>query len=1244
MINNRQFKTFDLIHCPLKETNLIEASAGTGKTYTICGLYARLIIEKERSVSDILVVTFTEAATEELRDRIRKILYDFYRVYSNALNKNDDSLQPCDSLIYEIMQHTPPNQKRLHCLELAIRNFDEAAIYTIHGFCHRILQEHAFESGVIFDAELLTDASDLIQEIADDFFRKYFYEAHPLFIRYAQQSGHTSDMMREWVQFVISNPFVKLMPAVSCPDDQKIHYMEKQYIQCFYETKTIFESEFSTLSTILQTHEGLNRNRYKIQSIPKWMKALSRLFSDTPIPGFPDDDLNRFQAKVIAKTIKKGHVPPDHPFFDRYETFVDTYNHLKNIYQSKMAYIKKECLKNAHAVLVERKKQRQLQTFDDLLYYVHQAIENPHHSALAHNIRNTYRAALIDEFQDTDPLQYSIFYTIFNHPENVLYIIGDPKQAIYSFRGADLFAYLKGVDNADHRYTLDNNWRSSPLLVNAINTLFLNHSDAFVYRQMNYKHVSPALPVAHLCLGSEPVPQVPLQILHITNSDKPGKDIAKERAQEIICEKVSLHISRLLHLGQKKQAVINDQPVRPGDIAILVRKNKEARSIQQALQARGIPGVVYSQERVWESSICRDLAHILAAVTDYQNDQHLKSALTSAIIGIDANTLFQLIENATQWDLWVERFQNYHDVWLQKGFMVMFRLLMAQEKVRQRLLSLENGERLLTDILHISELLHQIDMEKKPGMAGLLEYFNRYRAKEQHSKHESHVRLETDENAVKIVTIHKSKGLQYKIVYCPFIYEGSRLKTKKPFVYHDPNDNDALTLPLTDESREECLNIAETEYLAENMRMLYVAVTRAQFQCYLVCGDISKSATSSLSWLLQGRQFLKQHPWTDDIVSKFESFINNMPKKTIIDSLKELSENSQGSIQLCFDNWPLPKITADTQDSIIHQSDTVLPFSCRTIQHPIDSSWRITSFSALTSKKSYAAEIPDHDTFLPTDTSAANLQQNAKTPDLLSIFSFPKGARPGTFLHDLLEHLNFQETNIIALESLIEEKLSAYGYDLVWKDSLKKLLYRVMHASLSKDDPNFRLCNIQKADRINELGFHFPVTQIQTNEISAILETIPWVRRSRIPLYSLDFYQVKGMMKGFIDMIFVYQNKYYIVDWKSNFLGPELKDYANVPMKRAILDHYYILQYYLYTIALHRYLHQRIKDYDYQTHFGGIFYIFLRGLDDKNSGNYGIFRDRPEHNVIMALDQFFKIGSHFFFEKTNFLSQRSLLF
>jgi len=1230
---------FQLIQCPLEGTNLIEASAGTGKTYTICSLYARLILEKELDISNILVVTYTGAATEELRDRIRNVLHDMYILYSSCLKSPGHPLDAYDSWMIEMLTQCPTSPKRLQRLDMAIRNFDEAAIYTIHSFCHRVLLENAFESGVIFDAELLSDTSHLIQEIADDFFRQHLYEANPLFLQYARKNTQTPDTLREWINYIITAPFLKLSPDITCPSEEVISDLENNYTAYYEQTKAIFKSEYQSILEALTNHQGINRSKYRDDRVEKWLYQLKNYFSDVPVPRLPHENLERFQQISINNGTKKNYESPEHIFFEFCEMLMNTSSQLLDVYETKMTYIKKEFMQQAQSILFEKKKKLQIQSFDDLLHYVYKALSGDVDSPLAKVIRNKYHAALIDEFQDTDPIQYHIFYTVFSHPECVLYIIGDPKQAIYSFRGADLFAYLNGVENADNQYTLDTNWRSSPSLVDSINLLFFRHNAPFVYENMPYQWVSSALPDIRMTIGTDKIPQPPLQILYLESPEGNESTIPKTHARDFIYKIVSEHIDQLLILASRNEATIDNQPVRPGDIAILVRTNFEARNIQLALQSVDIPGVLYSKERVWESQICSDISHVIAAVADYQNEQKLKSALTSMLIAMNADQLINAISDSSQWDKWVTRFQEYHELWIQKGFMVMFRLLLSREKVRSQILSLQNGERLLTDVLHIAELLHQVETEKKPGMSGLLEYFNRYRTGLQRTKDEAHIRLETDENAVKIVTIHKSKGLQYKIVYCPFLWNGSRLKTKNPFVFHDPDQNNLLTLPLTKQSQQDCLDLAEKEYLAENMRLLYVALTRAQYQCFVVHGHINKASTSPLSWLLHGKDLIQDQQVPTDIVHRLEQY---MAGKQSVSALQELVEASKEKINLSFNSWPLPDtpLHTDLKHSKSISEEHVL--SCLKSHKTIDARWQITSFSALTSNKTHASEIPDHDTFVPT--SSDNIPHTEKEPKALSIFSFPKGAQPGTFMHELLENIDYEQSEMTAIDALISEKLSEYGFDLKWHPTIQHMIHRVRHAQLSSEDEHFCLCHIPKKDQIHELGFYFPITELQPNEIKAIMETIPWVRRGRYQLQALNFKQLKGMMKGFVDLIFCYKKKYYIVDWKSNYLGPELKYYNQPSMKHAIIDHYYILQYYIYTIALHRYLNQRLPGYDYDVHFGGVFYIFLRGLDQKNSGNYGIFRDRPDGKTIHSLDQFFQTGSRFFFEQSQFLSQKGFDF
>jgi exodeoxyribonuclease V beta subunit len=1228
-------KPFHLIQCPLDGTNLIEASAGTGKTYTICSLYARLIIEKSYNVSNMLVVTYTDAATQELRDRIRTVLYDMYTLYNSYLKNNNFKISTYPNWMIDLFGQCPPTLQRVQNLEMAIRNFDEAAIFTIHGFCHRILKEHAFESGVIFDAQLLTDISHLIQETADDFFRKHFYEASLLFIQYARKTKHSPDMIRQWISYVLHSPFVQISPDITCPNEDNLCVQEKHYNAYFEQTRAIFNNYYKSIYDLMAYDNRLKRNIYPSDAISTYMDSLSVLFSDSPFTRLPTELLEKFQASAIRKNTRKGFEAPQHLFFDICEELLDSFSNLDELYHQKMTFIKKEFMQKAQPVLFEKKKKLQIQSFDDLLYYVYNALEKGKDSLLAKSIRKKYRAALIDEFQDTDPIQYHIFYTIFNHPDSILYIIGDPKQAIYSFRGADIFAYLKGVENSDHQYTLDTNWRSSPLLVDSINTIFQQNPDAFIYNHMHFLPVQSKQPKVQMLVDNEPEP--PLQILYIEDPQEPDTPLNKETAREIICNQVADHIYKLHQLARKNRAFIKDQPIQPADIAILVRKNAEAHLMQAALQKRGIPGVIYFREKVWTSTICTDLSQTITAIADFQNEQKLKSALTSALIGMNADDLLETITDSNQFNEWIERFQTYHDLWQQKGFMVMFRFLVSKENVRRNILSLKNGERLLTDLLHIAELLHQVDKEKQPGMSGLMDYFNRYRAGEQHARHESNIRLETDENAVKIVTIHKSKGLQYKIVYCPFIWEGAELNKKWPFVYHDPDNEHTLTLPITDDERDKWTDWANTEYLAENMRLLYVALTRAQYQCYLVHGNISTVASSPLSWLLHGKDLVRN----EGDISNIVSILNNsgIKRNHIRQALSQLKQDA--NIKICYQTWSLPELPEEVLSFTQNQSDSK-DLAYLKPQQTIDSSWRITSFSALTSTKSAVVELPDYD--IHTDSHMDISHHAEKLPKPMSIFAFPKGARPGNFMHELLENVDFEKSDDVFIKNLVSDRLAEYGFDLQWEQTIIQLIDQVKWACLSPTDPDFRLCRIQSDNQIKEMGFYFSIKDVQPNRIKSIIDTVPWVKKTKINMNPLDTFQVNGMMKGFIDLIFSYKNKYYILDWKSNYLGPELKDYKQSFMKHAILEHYYILQYYIYTIALHRYLGHRIAEYDYDKHFGGIYYIFLRGLDHKKGGNYGVFYDRPTIDTVTALDQFFYKGQNFFFKQSAFFSQKAFDF
>ncbi|MCP4727393.1 MAG: UvrD-helicase domain-containing protein, partial [bacterium] len=794
---------FDIIESPLKGTNLIEASAGTGKTYTLAGLFLRLILDKKLMIDDILAVTYTEAATEELRLRIRARLREAFI----ALTRNNVSTNG-DELLDMLVSRYRDNEGAIKRLRHAILNFDEASIFTIHGFCQRMLLENAFESRALFNTELITEQSELLHEIIDDFWRINFYNASPLFLQYAMKKDSVEDFFK-----LIGNrsidPHFEIIPNISRPD---ILPVEKEIQDSFDQLQTNWPQMKTEVENILLNYEGLNRNRYRAKSIPSMITSMDDYLSIGE-PAWKFDKFIKFTSTSISGAVKKGFDAPQHTFFDLCEDFENCYTVMTNIFDRYLLFLKRKFFNYVMHELHLRKKERNIRTFDDLLESMHRALSNGANSELARIVRKKYKAALIDEFQDTDPVQYDIFTTIFSSKESTLYLIGDPKQAIYRFRGADIFAYMKASLNMQSRYTLGTNWRSEPDLIKAVNTIFSSKNNPFVFEGISFNNVEPSSMENRELLSINRKKDSPMNIWFIDRHHADNEDgtINKGAAESLTSRSVAHEISRLIALGRGGDAVIGHCAIVPNDIAVLVRKNKQARIVQDELIALNIPSVIYSSQSIFTSHEAKEIGRVMTAIAELRNEPRIKAALGTDIFGLSGNDLFALIEDDTGWEKRLNRLHEYHDLWAQYGFIRMFRHLMVLENVRKGLLSFPDGERRITNLLHCAEVLHCAESEHKLGMEGLIKWLaeNRNIAKE---SDENQIRLETDEDAVKIVTIHRSKGLEYPVVFCPFAWDSSIIKDNSPFSFHDTNRDNHLTLDLGT-SEDENKKAAEMEEL-----------------------------------------------------------------------------------------------------------------------------------------------------------------------------------------------------------------------------------------------------------------------------------------------------------------------------------------------------------------------------------------------------------------------------------------------
>ena len=1204
-------KPLDLISTPLEGINLIEASAGTGKTYAIEGLFLRLILEKQLRVDQILVVTFTKAATEELRDRIRGKLLQAEKAFTAGKSE--------DHLLVDLLQRQKDHTAAVDLIHDALVEFDKAPIFTIHGFCARILYEHAFETANLFDSELISDQTELVRDIAEDFWRRHFYDAPRELIGYLTENIETPAYFRKLLNKSGAAEF-KIIPKIEKPPLKTLSAFRKAYqrlknqwppargaVMEALRDPALSGTYYGSLKSVEKDYAKTRRD-LKIYAMSEAMDKYTTVNSG----GFPlFKSFENFTARKIKKATRKNQSSPSHEFFATCDNLYRCADALQAELENYFVYLKTQLFEEAPAALKKRKSERNIQFFDDLLILVKQALADKKSNPLAAAIRQKYKAALVDEFQDTDDVQYEIFSRLFSAEDSLLFMIGDPKQAIYSFRGADIFSYLKAARQARAKFTLTKNWRSKPHLITAINTLFSNLKTPFLFEGIPFEKASPGVQESDGPTENE----IPLTIWYLDSRQHSGgnKPVNKTEAVRLIAEAVAEEICRIV---TKNAAVWQ-----PGDMAVLVRTNRQAQQIKEHLSARGLPSVLYSTGNIFDSHEAMQIEKILLGISEPDNPGYLKAALAMKMMGAAGEELLSERLDVQQWEHRLASFREYFQVWQKSGFMRMFQMLLSREKIRQRLLSFPDGERQLTNVLHLAEIIHQESTRLNLGISGVLKWLAEQRDPKSPRFEEHQLRLESDEDAIKIVTIHKSKGLEYPVVFCPYGWEGSLLKDPE-IIFHQQaksDDDQSLTLDLGSDSRDLNLIQAQNELLAENIRLLYVALTRAKSKCYLTWGNINEAETSALAYLLHTAGGPQIDDRSEDIVGDLKMMVRRKSDEDRMAELDRLVKKSQGSIGVTA--LPVP-----SDCDFFEQRGSADPMAARKFSGTIDHSWKISSYSSLVSRRTIDIDQPDRDAFRylfsHLEGSAENWNDLREPHKHDNIFGFPKGSRAGNFFHDLFENLDYTNISAQAVREPVRHALQAYGFPSTWQDIISETIAHVLTVSLIPAQPELALSSIVFDQRVNEMEFYFPLNRITPQKLQSVFQKhSSFDMGEELPgrLGKLSFHPVAGFMKGYMDLVFRHQDRFYLVDWKSNYLGPTIDSYHQAALQGAMQQHYYILQYHLYVLALSQYLRIRQPDFSYASDFGGVFYLFVRGIDSHLGPEYGVYFDLPKTSFINAL-------------------------
>ncbi|MDL5413885.1 exodeoxyribonuclease V subunit beta [Citrobacter amalonaticus] len=1167
-------ESLDPLRLPLTGERLIEASAGTGKTFTIAALYLRLLLglggssafPRPLTVEELLVVTFTEAATEELRGRIRSNIHEL-RIA--CLRESTDN-----PLYARLLDEIDDKKQAAQWLLLAERQMDEAAVFTIHGFCQRMLSLNAFESGMLFEQQLIEDESLLRYQACADFWRRHCYPlpreiAQVVFETWKGPQALLADINR-YLQG--EAPVIKAPP----PDDETLASRHQQIVQRINALKQQWCDAVGELEGLMEA-SGIDRRKFNRGNQGKWIEKISAWAQSATQSYQLPEALEKFSQRFLEDRTKEGGVVPQHPLFVAIDELLAEPLTLRDL------MITRALVEIRETVAKEKRRRGEL-GFDDMLSRLDSALRSESGDALAAAIRTRFPVAMIDEFQDTDPQQYRIFRRIWQHqPDTALLLIGDPKQAIYAFRGADIFTYMKARSEVSAHYTLDTNWRSAPGMVNSVNRLFGLMDDAFMFREIPFQPVKYAEKNQSLRFEfyGETQPAMTMWLME-------GESCGIGDYQSYMAQVCAAQIRDWLKAGLRGEAMLisghDARPVSAADISVLVRSRQEAALVRDALTQLAIPSVYLSnRDSVFETLEAQEMLWLLQAVMAPEKENTLRSALAASMMGLNARDIDMLNGNENAWDRVVDEFVGYRQIWQKRGVMPMLRALMSARQIAENLLATAGGERRLTDILHISELLQEAASQLESEHA-LVRWLSQHILEPDSNASSQQMRLESDSHLVQIATIHKSKGLEYPLVWLPFI---TNFRVQDQAFYHDRNSFEAvLDLSEADES----VALAEAERLAEDLRLLYVALTRSVWHCSLGVAPLvrrrgDKKGDTDVHQSALGRLLQKGEP------------MDAAGLRSAIDAVCD--ENIVCRIPDAVSMEPLPGTVASEAS-----------LNARRVQRTPGDNWRVTSYSGLQQRGHGIAQ----DLMPRLDIDATGVGEVVEEPELTP-HQFPRGASPGTFLHSLFEDLDFTQPVEAAW---VQEKLELGGYDADWEPVITAWVTAILHAPLN--ETGVSLSQLSAREKQVEMEFYLPISQ------PLIAENLDALIRQFDPLSAgcppLEFTQVRGMLKGFIDLVFRHNGRYYLLDYKSNWLGENSAAYTPEAMAAAMQAHRYDLQYQLYTLALHRYLRHRIADYDYERHFGGVIYLFLRGVDSKQP-QQGIYTTRPAGELITRMDEMF---------------------
>ncbi|WP_333609071.1 exodeoxyribonuclease V subunit beta [Arsukibacterium sp.] len=1295
-------KELDLLSFPLYGSRLIEASAGTGKTFSLALLYVRLVLghgseqcrfSRPLTPRDILVLTFTEAATEELRSRVRQRLVEAARLFrqSPALLKQQQSQDPLQQLVISYPDSAWPGCALR--LKRAAEAMDEAMIATIHGWCNKMLSEHAFDSRGLFQRELITDQTALLDSIVKDYWRRHFYPLSAQAAEVVQQCYQNPDRLRKALLPLLTQAQPQLLFAgkpfsvtafsqlqalidEAIAENQQRQAQQAEFAQLEKKVQALWLAHWPTLEQqLIALQPRFNATKHFSNSDEKFQKMLHELqqWSRAEAP-FEKKMANFASGHFVWK---KGQAPdpePTHPaFMAMAELAALLLQHAELDHPAPAADdaeakagVKPALLSHAlnwcrHELQQRLNQQAQL-GFNDLLTELYQALDpalsGEHAQQLANSIRSDYPVALIDEFQDTDPVQYGIFDRIYqiasNDPQSAVVLIGDPKQAIYSFRGADIYTYLQARQHtAGRHYSLSRNFRSTQAVISACNSLFqlaeAQPRAAFRFKSaqstenpLPFVAVSASGRSEQLLLDAKPLPAVHIE--HLSGEDSWRITDYRQHSARLAAARIALLLNAAVAGRCQLQHSDSSRPLVAEDIAVLVRSQHEAQLIKTELAALSVPAVYLSDRgSVFATTEAADVLLWLQACANPMDLGLVKAALAAPSLQLSLQQLMQWQQDELALDAQVQCFIGLQQCWRKQGVLAMLRQLLDQYQLPARLLQMPQGERQLTNLLHLADWLQQQAMQLEGEQAlirQLAEHIDE-------PGEEQVIRLESDAALVKIITIHKSKGLEYPLVFLPFVVGfksvDGRIKQVPYRIAANGNSSTGTEIAGRD-TFAAAWQQADDQRLSEDMRLLYVALTRARHGIWLgtaavaVQGKKVQNHQGAFGYLLNG-----DTPYNspDELEQQLVQLTTSQPASIF-------------SLNLCAD--PALQLAAQAQP---YQAAATLPELDAAAKPDLApyQRWWIASYSAIRfsaavpgsvpvsdeSETASAVEPEDAKAALQAELYAEQGQPESPAIDAASDFvmhQLPKGAATGTFIHLLLEwagahrYLDQHGQHWSGFAAAVNDTqgraaliaarcqvLALSEHAAALSDWLSTFLMQQLplgSASLPLGSTSLQLAALTPAKIAIEMEFLLHSQQVSTRALDTLIQqyVLPGEPRP-----AAEPEQLHGMLKGFIDLVFEHQGRYYVLDWKTNSLGADDAAYSQSAMQQAMLSHRYDMQFVLYLLALHRLLKSRLADYDYDRHMGGACYWFVRGCREPQQ--QGLWQYRPERALIEQLDALF---------------------